>query len=72
MQRPKYDRNVASNRIFICIFAFRIKILNGNPCAGLIVSTSVGTSPQGLRPACLCIKELQVSFLLMHIEKSLL
>ena len=27
--------------ISLCIFAFRIKILDGNPCAGLIVSTKI-------------------------------
>ena len=27
--------------VSLCIFAFRIKILNGKPCAGLIVSTKI-------------------------------
>ena len=28
--------------VSLCIFAFRIKILNGNPCAGLVIHTSEG------------------------------
>ena len=27
--------------VSLCIFAFRIKILNGNPCAGLIIGANV-------------------------------
>ena len=31
---PKYDRNVSMvSMAFLCIFAFRIKVLNANPCA---------------------------------------
>ena len=47
VSRLKYDRNVPRNRLkswFMMYFCFRIKILKGNPCAGLlfeIVHTNV-------------------------------
>ena len=46
VSRLKYDRNVPRNRLksWFMYFCFRIKILKGNPCAGLlfeIVHTTV-------------------------------
>ena len=35
--------------VSLCIFAFRIKILNGNPCAGLIVSTNSQVQDQEVK-----------------------
>jgi len=40
---PKYDRKAVANRLtwyLLCIFAFRIKILKGNPCAGFVSNCS--------------------------------
>ena len=38
VSRLKYDRNVPRNRLksWFMYFGFRIKILKGNPCAGLL------------------------------------
>ena len=38
VSRRKYDRNVARNRLksWFMYFGFRIKILKGNPCGGLL------------------------------------
>ena len=35
--------------VFLCIFAFRIKMLHGNPCAGLIVGANVNMTYTDLR-----------------------
>ena len=53
----------------LCIFAFRIKILNGNPCAGLIIHTNFETATTTVHQTVATEKEMKKLFHTAIVEE---